>query len=426
MDFFTSLETYLNHDQIELLKKSLNAKSKKGLLLNTFKMSKEEFIKLFPKIKQHPFVENGFIYNINDYDFNRHIFHEMGVYYLQEPSSMIVSSLLGKSQNQYKVLDLCSAPGGKLIQFALNNPQSTIIANDISFTRLQSVVENVERIGLDNVVISNNDFSKIYHKYREYFDIIILDAPCSGSGMFRKNEEIKNDWSFNKVIKYSNIQKQLIDISHDMLKPGGKLIYSTCSFSFEENEEVVLYALNKYTDFKNIDIEIKDKFYQDYKTKLGFHMFPYLFDGEGQYVAILIKDGNLCFNNTNSHEMKYQDYIYKINHKIKIDDLNIIRYGVKYKKIIKNSKEVIYQYHYCHSLQINNDFSLFPVIDLSMKQARTYVEGQNIDINHLTNVNNAKYILLTYQNIPLSFAKSVNNQLKNIFPKYLKNKKYIF
>ena len=145
----------------------------------------------------------------------------------------------------YKVLDLCAAPGGKTVQASMAlNKTGLLISNDLSHQRAGLILQNVERLGLGNIVITNNDFSLIYKDYQEHFDKIILDAPCSGSGMFRKQREMEDDWSYQKVLKFAEIQKELIRIAYFMLKPGGKLIYSTCSFSKEEDEDVVEELLN--------------------------------------------------------------------------------------------------------------------------------------------------------------------------------------
>ena len=146
-------------------------------------------------------------------------------------------------------------------------------------------------MGLSNLLIISNDFSKLYHNYQNCFDSIVLDAPCSGSGMFRKNDLMKDDWSINKVYKFSEVQKELITYAYSMLKPGGKLIYSTCSFSYEEDEEVIEHLLSD-TDAEVIQFESNLYFYQS-KSKLGIHLFPHLFPGEGHYICLIKKPGEI-------------------------------------------------------------------------------------------------------------------------------------
>lgn len=427
MDFFTSLKNYLSEDLIEKLKNCLESKNIRGLFLNHLKMPKNTFLNKFPLIKQHPYVENGFIFDDNIYDFNKHIYHELGVYYLQEPSAMIVSSLIKPSTKPYKILDLCSAPGGKLIQIAINQSNATIIANDISFKRCQAIIENVERLGLNNVIVTNNDFSKIYNQYLNYFDIIILDAPCSGSGMFRKDSKMIDDWSYNKVLKFANEQKQLLDIAYKMLAKGGKILYSTCSYSYEEDEEVIAYILNKYNDLKHVMLDISKNFYVDKINPYGFHIFPFMFSGEGHYIALLSKDGEQSLSDLPKGEIKKDDYVYLINHSIKITNLNILRYGIKYKKIF-NNKDFALTYHYSHSFNLDKLSNVYH-INLDIEQLNKYMKGESLKLSENTKINQDStpcFVLLTYDDVAVSYAKLNGNILKNCLPKYLKNKKYIF
>ena len=246
MDFLTHLKRYLSDEEIEQLFDSLNETDKHALLLNTDKLSEEKLLNIYPHLVKHPIVKNGYLYDKNEYQLGKSVLHELGAFYLQEPSAMLVSYLLQPEKDSL-LLDLCAAPGGKTVQASLlMNNTGLIVSNDLSFPRAKIIKENSERMGLSNLLIVSNDFSKISHKYQNYFDSIILDAPCSGSGMFRKNDLVKDDWSINKVYKFACIQKELITYAYSMLKPGGKLIYSTCSFSYEEDEEVIEHLLSNF------------------------------------------------------------------------------------------------------------------------------------------------------------------------------------
>ena len=243
MEFLNHLKTYLSNQEIKALEDSLNESSKHALLLNTNKMNEEQLLSLFPNLIRHPIVKNAYLYNKDEYDLGKSVFHALGCFYLQEPSAMIPAYLLNPKPGEL-VLDLCAAPGGKSMQASLlMNNEGLIISNDLSKQRAFSISENAERLGRGNLLITNNDFSLIYQKYQNSFDKIILDAPCSGSGMFRKESKMEDDWSYQKVLKFAEIQKQLILMSYSMLKPGGKMVYSTCSFSYEEDEEVIDYLL---------------------------------------------------------------------------------------------------------------------------------------------------------------------------------------
>ena len=207
MDFKSHLKKYLSDQEIEQLIDSLNGSDKHALLLNTGKLNEEKLLEIYPHLEKHPIVKNGYLYDKNEYQLGKSVLHELGAFYLQEPSAMLVSYLLNPAPHSF-VLDLCAAPGGKSVQASLlMNGAGLIISNDLSYPRAKIIKENAERMGLSNLLIISNDFAKLSHKYQNSFDSIILDAPCSGSGMFRKNDLMKDDWSINKVYKFAEIQK---------------------------------------------------------------------------------------------------------------------------------------------------------------------------------------------------------------------------
>ena len=157
---------------------------------------------------------------------------------------------------------MCAAPGGKSIDAAIKlNNTGMLISNELSYERSKILSSNIEKLGFCNTFVTNNDLSKIYHHYPSCFDKIILDAPCSGSFMFRKNELSKLDWNYNKVLGCAQIQKQLLDIASYMLKPGGKIAYSTCSISPEENENIIKEFLSSHEDFEICKIFVRPIFW---------------------------------------------------------------------------------------------------------------------------------------------------------------------
>ena len=191
MNFKTSLEKYLSKEEIDKLISSFSSEEKKAIYLNENKLSKEKLLKLFPNLKPHPLVNNGYMYDKNEYELGKKIYHELGAYYIQEPSAMLVAHFLDAKPGEV-VLDLCAAPGGKTIQTALKmQNQGLILANDLSKSRANILLSNIERLGISNTIVTSLDFSKIYENFQGFFDKIILDAPCSGSGMFRKDELMK-------------------------------------------------------------------------------------------------------------------------------------------------------------------------------------------------------------------------------------------
>ena len=422
MDFLSHLSKYLSPKEIKELDASLQGKSKQALLLNTEKMNEETLLSLFPNLNKHPIVKNAYLYDKNEYDLGKSVYHALGCFYLQEPSAMLPAYLLNPKPGEL-VLDLCAAPGGKSMQASLLMKNTgLIISNDIAKLRAFAISENAERLGRGNLLIINNDFSLIYQKYLHFFDKIILDAPCSGSGMFRKEEKMLEDWSYQKVLKYAEIQKELIIMSYQMLKPGGTMVYSTCSFSYEEDEEVIDYLLDK-TDASIIDLESNSLFYKSQGK--GIHLLPSLFPGEGHYIALIKKPGLSSNSHFEEHKNtyklvspyqnneKYGDYLYTMSERINLKNFNVIRYGVKVGEIIKD--EIKFDHHYAHFVPgfVNEK-------DITFNDLIKYYQGESL------NYQIAKgYILLKYNGINVDIAKSDGRIIKNRLPKGLR-RKYMF
>lgn len=418
MDFKQHLEKYLPKQEIDKLINSFNDKEQKALYLNTEKMSNEQFENLFPLVKKHPIVENAYLYDKDVYDFGKLDYFDLGVYYIQEPSAMLVSYFLNPNENDL-VLDLCAAPGGKTFMSSrLMMNKGQIIANDLSKSRAQILLSNVERMGLKNVIVSSLDFANYYHLFSEKFDKIILDAPCSGSGMFRKDEKMKLDWSMQKVYANANIQSSLISMCAKMLKKGGKLIYSTCSYSYEEDEEIIINFLNNHNDFHLIDINQNNPlFYQSNDLLGSIHLFPYLYPGEGHFICLLQKDGNA--NKTIFNKINYQRNCINENNK-KVVENYIINTNINEKFLSKclrpgyfvstqTKDNIIPSHHFAKSI---NDFQY---INLNDEQYKKYIHGDSFPYDEKNGFYVAKY-----QNINVGIVKIVDKIIKNYYPKGLR------
>ena len=421
MTFKENLLECMNESKADSLINSLNLEDTHAVLLNTRFISDEEFISLYPKVKPHPLVKHAFIYDKNEYQLGKSLLHELGYFYIQDPAAMVVSNLLDYNPDDI-ILDMCAAPGGKSIQAAFkSNKDTIIIANDISFSRASLISNNVERLGLDNIIISNNDFSKNYRDYINTFDNI-LDAPCSGSGMFRKDEQMMLDWSINKVYKFAEIQKQLILIAYNMLKPGGILSYSTCSYSIQEDEEVIEYLLN-HSDAKLIDLV--NIGYKNPNKPIGIRLTPDNYIGEGQYICQISKPGNKNSNkyiNQNKFQnilparlesydiKKFNETYFAIKKCFDTKKMTLLRYGVKVGEYSKNVFR--YDLHYARSL----DHKDMPAVNLNIDEVKSYLAGNPINKQS----ENKGYILLTYKNNPVDIAKTDGSLIKNHYPKGLR------
>lgn len=421
MEFVEHLKSYLSNEEIDKLMDSLKDESLHAVLLNPKKMSDEEFLKLFPDVIKHPIVAHAYIYKKEIYNLGKSIYHTLGCFYLQEPSAMVPAYLLNAEENDL-ILDMCAAPGGKTIQTSfLMKDTGLIISNDLSKPRTFSIVENVERLGLGNIVVTNNDLSLIDNKLQNTFDKIILDAPCSGSGMFRKEDKMVQDWSYNKVLKFAEAQKQLISLAYSMLKPGGTLVYSTCSFSLEEDEDVVKYLLEN-SEAEIVPITNNPLFYINKKAPLGIHLLPSIFPGEGHYICLIKKPGisvkrelkvgiDKKINQFNLKEIyRFGDYLFGLNYPYTFKCFNVVRLGVKIGESIKG--EIKYDYHYAHFIDsFDNTYSLHS------NELAKYFAGETINAS----VNKGIY-LLTFDGINVDLTKSDGRIFKNHFPKGLRHK----
>ena len=414
MDFPKHLNKYLSKNEINQLINTFGKKEHKGLLLNTNKISDERFVSLFPDVKKHPIVPHAYLFDQDEYQFGKMIYHDLGYYYIQDPSASLVSFLLDPKEDDV-VLDMCAAPGGKSIQASLlMNNKGQLYSNDLSSSRAQILLQNVERMGLGNVVVTSLDLSKI-KGLENSFDKIILDAPCSGSGMFRKNEDMFNDWTYEKVIKQSLIQKDLILLAYSLLKDGGKLVYSTCSYSYEEDEEIVKYLLEN-SDAKLVPIFEYDGFYRS-DLKETVHLFPFLFPGEGHFIALISKPGTSDKNRFEQNEFikivdskgksKIKEH-YILNTKPINSLLNkAIRPGLFSYYEIDNKK--IYSHQYSHFVKGVNSY---PLNDEELKK---YLHGEEITI-----LNNENYDFVSYDDNIIGVCKNKNKSLRNFYPKGLR------
>ncbi|MBQ9780390.1 MAG: RsmB/NOP family class I SAM-dependent RNA methyltransferase [Clostridia bacterium] len=270
-----------------------------------------------------PWAAHGFYY---DSDANvrpgKHPYHEAGVYYIQEASAMIPASLCPPSPGE-KVLDLCAAPGGKSTQLAAAlGGRGLLVANEIHPQRASILSQNIERMGIKNAVVTNHAPHELVNHFPAFFDKIVVDAPCSGEGMFRKEEQALTMWSQDNVDLCAARQKEILESAAEMLAPDGYLTYSTCTFAPEENEGVILDFLKSHPEFEVIDpvnpavlcciekglINRGNPDWvtggEDYAEQLRktVRLFPHHADGEGHFAALLHKSSDAPVAVSNSRE----------------------------------------------------------------------------------------------------------------------------
>ncbi len=273
--FIENMKKQLPEDEWEAFFAVYSRPPYKGLRVNALKISAAEFEKISPfPLRPVPWAENGFY--TDGEKTGAHAYHFAGLYYSQEPSAMCAAPLLDAKPGE-RVLDLCSAPGGKGTQLAAAmKGEGILVLNEPVFSRAQILSRNVERLGVKNAVVLSEYPETLAEYFPEYFDKILVDAPCSGEGMFRKNaEEALSEWSEENVAMCAARQKEILDYAFRMLKAGGKLVYSTCTFSEAEDEEQTKNFLASHAEMRLLA-----------RKKL----YPHKEEGEGHFAALFEKN----------------------------------------------------------------------------------------------------------------------------------------
>ena len=212
--------------------------------------------------------------------------HVTGLVYSQEPAAQMVAQV-AQPKPGMKVLDLAAAPGGKSTQLAAYLAgEGLLVSNEISSKRAKILVENMERFGASNVVVTNESADRLAKVFKGYFDLIVLDAPCSGEGMFRKQPDAMDYWSVEYPSQCADLQRVILEDAVTMLADGGRLVYSTCTWAPEENEEIIKWLLDSY-DFELIPVTHINGMAPGIDFPETARMYPHRFKGEGQFVAHL-------------------------------------------------------------------------------------------------------------------------------------------
>ncbi|WP_395318410.1 RsmB/NOP family class I SAM-dependent RNA methyltransferase [Fructilactobacillus frigidiflavus] len=391
------------------------------------------------------YVDNGFIGKID----GKSPEHQSGYIYSQEPSAMFVAQVANPQPGE-KVLDLCAAPGGKSTQLAnLMQNQGLLVSNEIDRGRAKILVENIERFGVKNPLILNENPDNLAKHFKKYFDKILIDAPCSGEGMFRKNHDATTYWSENYPQECATLQREIIKAAVKMLKPGGQIIYSTCTFAPEEDEQIIAWLVENYNfkilpikRFKGMSSGRPDWANGNSALSNTVRLFPHLFKGDGHFVAKLqnldegtpgkikyqrsnvsgalkkdwekFKEANFVnFNPQNL--LKFGETLYSFNPEIpNLDGLKVMRPGTPLGQIKKNRIEPAYGL----ALEINpNDVK--NKLNITRAEWKIYVHGDTISTN--SSLEKGWYLLICDE-MSVGFGKVVSGTIKNFFPKGLRFK----
>ncbi|MCD7763877.1 MAG: RsmB/NOP family class I SAM-dependent RNA methyltransferase [Lachnospiraceae bacterium] len=276
--------------------------AKAGIRINTGRLSIEDAVARLPFAKERiPWVNNGF-YMDRDADASRHPYYYAGLYYIQEPSAMLPASRLPIEPGD-KVLDLCAAPGGKATELASRlKGFGLLVANDASASRAKALVKNLTVWGAANICITAEQPRRLLETFGCFFDKILVDAPCSGEGMFRKDPALIAAWEEKGPESYAPLQKEILSCAIQMLKPGGMLLYSTCTFSEKEDEAVISFALEHFPELELVPLEKEPGFSDgislsspDTAEALAgdlhrcVRIYPHRVSGEGHFLALFKK-----------------------------------------------------------------------------------------------------------------------------------------
>lgn len=424
-----------------------------GLRVNTKKISVEEFLKIAPwPLTPVPWIPNGFYYDGSIYQPAKHPYYFAGLYYLQEPSAMTPASRLPIEPGD-KVLDVCAAPGGKATELGARlGEDGVLIANDISNSRARGLLKNLELFGIGNMMVISEEPGKLMDFFPEYFDKILIDAPCSGEGMFRKEKKMVKAWEEHGPEFFSKLQRSIITQAAAMLKPGGMLLYSTCTFDSLENEQTIEFLLEQFPQFTICEMDGYEGFAQgrpeETKSKnpdmtKTVRIFPHKMQGEGHYLALL-KKGNTDDAFTvrvpmqESKPMKkipeeleafFKDVTWNIDsRRLDIRDervyymprelpelkgIRFLRSGLLLGELKKKRFEPSQALAMCLS---RNTYQ--KILNLSVEDERVikYLKGETLDVKDLAGQKNKGWYLVCVDGYPLGFGKLANQTLKN---KYL-------
>ncbi len=299
--FEKEMENLLGADDYKKYLECFDEPRHYGLRVNTAKLSAEDFLKIAPwPLERVPWIHNGFFYNGDEVQPAKHPYYFAGLYYLQEPSAMTPADRLPVEPGD-KVLDVCAAPGGKATELGAKlRGTGVLAANDLSSSRSRGLLKNLELFGIGNILVLSEEPGKLVSSFSGYFDKILIDAPCSGEGMFRKDRRMIRAWEEHGPEYFSRIQKSILTQAAEMLKPGGMMLYSTCTFSPLENEQAVAFLLKEHPEFELCAMEGYEGFSPGLPSvsegggkelKKTVRIFPHRMSGEGHFLALLKKGG---------------------------------------------------------------------------------------------------------------------------------------
>ena len=287
IDFENRMKNLLG-DEFETYKGSLEEDPVRSFRVNTDKISLEDFNKInIFNTEKIPYSPTGFYFNFDK--IGNHPYHHAGMIYVQEPGAMAPAECID-IEPDWKVLDMCAAPGGKTTQIAGRMMgEGFLLCNEINPKRAKILSRNMERMAVSNALVTNEHPANLAKRFPGFFDRVLVDAPCSGEGMLRREPQIAEEWTEENVLACADRQLKILDSAAMALREGGVLVYSTCTFAPEENEETVAAFLQEHPEFTT---EAVDAPWFTPAGEGAFRLWPHKLEGEGHYLAVFRKEGS--------------------------------------------------------------------------------------------------------------------------------------
>ncbi len=399
-----------------------------------------------------PYTDNGFILN-SDEPIGQNPLHHCGAVYMQDPGAMASAAALDIGK-EWWVLDLCAAPGGKSSQVAERlGEDGFLLSNEYVPKRAKIIVGNFERLGVKGAMVTSLDTAEFTKMYKAVFDLVIVDAPCSGEGMFRKSKEAIEDWSEENVRLCARRQEAILENAAGLVKAGGYLLYSTCTYSTEENEDVICRFINAHPDYKIAPV--KEALKEATVCGKGGgscgvcgiehtrHFYPHISDGEGQYLALLKRDENIGIKPTILYKddakplskaemsvidefiksalrerprgriMRVGENIVLLSHACPIPKGSVFMAGTLLGEIKGKAFVPSHQFFSAYGELFVNSVNLTGGDD----RVKKYLHGEELD----TEAEMSGWCAVMYEGITLGGAKASGGKLKNHYPKGLRS-----
>lgn len=443
-------------DEYDAFLESYEKEEFHALRLNGLKKSdNEEILRNIGvfKVKDVEWCSEAFYYD-KDSAPGKHPYHEAGVYYIQEPSAMAPVECLEAEEGD-RILDLCAAPGGKSTQIASAlNGKGFLLANEINPSRAKILSENIERMGVRNCLVTSETPGKLSEFFEGYFDKVLVDAPCSGEGMFRKNPLAVEEWSTENVAMCAERQDEVIDAAAAMLAPGGRLVYSTCTFAPEEDEGTVSRFLERHPDF-HLKEALNKRYFDSGKAEFvgaacediskTVRIWPHHTDGEGHFLAVFEREGKLdremvrfsrngLAKKAASADIRFYREFEKENLKLTFDDSDIMKFGdqlcavpdgmcgIDKLKVLRvglhlgTLKKNRFEPSHALALAISKDDVLRHInLSSDSDEIKAYLNGQTLDIS-----SEKGWTLITVDGVSIGWGKSDGRIIKNHYPRGLR------